>query len=199
MGSGYIICEYEKVRESFPYFSSLMQSLRASLIASARKDWASLGFTSPGMNPQAGEFGLSTIMPQLFADRLGSRFATWNQNITTLGHQVLIQGAGAASTIAEDYKVGLCGLALLDKSIRITEIKMQVSDKKLPRINIEEAMAYNKPAIILEDYFMLDEETSFELYGYAEALGPQRIKLIGLEANRVPNKLQVSNTGAALT
>lgn len=199
MGQGFVICEYEKVKLEFPYFKEVMSRLEAGLISEARRAWPSLGYTPPGINPKAGEFGKSTVMPQLFADRLGTRLVTWDQNLTTLGHQVLIQGAGAASTIAEDYKVGMCGLAFLDKSIRVTEIKMQISDKKIGRINIEEMMGYNKPAIIFEDWWLLDEETSFELYGFAEALGPQAIKLIGAEMNRVPNKLQVSNTGAALT
>jgi len=38
--------------------------------------------------------------------------------------------------IYEDYKIGLAGLAFLDKAIRVSEIKMQISDKKLPRVNI---------------------------------------------------------------
>lgn len=199
MGSGYIICEYEKVKESFPYFGGVMSSLKDALIAKARRDWGTLAFTPPGINPKAGEFGIGTVMPQLFSNMSGNRLVTWSQELTALGHQTIMTGAGAAATIAEDYKVGLVGLAFLDKTLRVTEIKMQISDKKLPRINIEEAMVYNKPTIILEDYFILDEETAFDLYGYVEAVGPQRIKLVGLQANRVPNKLQISNTGAALT
>jgi hypothetical protein len=91
------------------------------------------------------------------------------------------------------------GLAFLDKALRISEIKMQISDKKLPRMNIEEAFLFNKPAIIFEEGFILDEKTSFDLYGYVLSRGIQRIKLIGLQVNRIPNKLQVTNTGAALT
>ena len=195
----YVICEYEKVKQSFPQFASVMRSLEAGLIAKAQRDWPNLGYTPPGIFPKAGEFGKTTIMPELFNDMSGTRLVTWNQELTTLGHQTIMTGAGAAATIAEDYKVGLVGLAFLDKSIRVTEIKMQISDKKLPRINIEEAQVYNKPAIVFEDYWILDEETAFDLYGYVEAIGPQRIKLIGLQLNRVPNKLQVSDTGAALT
>jgi len=79
----------------------------------------------------------------------------------------------------------------------MSEMKMQISDKKLPRINIEEAFAYNQPAIIFEEGYILDEERSFELYAYILTQGPQRIKLIGLQANRVKDKV-LTNTGAAL-
>jgi hypothetical protein len=194
----YVICEYDKVRETIPKFSTVMQNLESALIAKARKDWPSLGYTSPGMNPKSGEFGKSTVMPQLFNNMSGVRLVTWNQLLTATGHQTVMTGAAAASTIAEDYKVGLCGLAILDKTMRITEIKMQISDRKLPRINLEEAMAYERPAIVFEEAFILDEETGFDLYAYVECPGPQRIMPIGLQVNRVPNKLQVSNPGAAL-
>lgn len=195
---GYVICEYEKVKEQFPAFRDVMSALEAGLIAQARKDWSSLGYTPPGINPKSGEFGKSTIMPQLFNNMSATRLVTWNQNLTALGHQTIMTGAGAGSTIAEDFKIGVCGLAFLDKSIRVTEIKMQISDKKIARINIEEILGYNKPAVVFEDYWLLDEKTGFDLYGYVEAVGPQRIKPIGLEVNKVPNKLQTSAPGAAL-
>jgi hypothetical protein len=66
-------------------------------------------------------------------------------------------------------------------------------------MNIEEAFAYEKPAIVFEEGFVLDEETGFDLYAYVLTPGYTRIKLLGLQLNRVPNKLQVTNTGAALT
>jgi len=83
--------------------------------------------------------------------------------------------------------------------LRVSEIKLQISDKKLPRINLEEAMAYEQPAIIFEDYYIVEEEQAFELVGYVEAAGYQSIKLIGVQVNKVPNKLQVTATGAAVT
>jgi len=196
---GFVICEYEKLRETLPWFKEVMNQCEAALLTKAKKDWSSLSLRAPGLYPEAGEIGKSTIMPQLFNGMSGAMLTSWNQNLTALGHQTLMTGAAAGGTIYEDYKIGFCGLAFLDKSIRVTEIKMQISNKKLPRINIEEILGYNKPAIVFEDYWILDEETGFDLYGYVEALGPQRIKLIGVQANRVPNKLQVSNTGAALT
>jgi len=150
------------------------------------------------MAAKAGEFSETTIMPQLFNGITGTRLTTWNQWFTATGAQTIMTGTGTGGTIPEDYKVGLVGLVFLDKAIRVSEIKMQISDKKLPRINIEEAFCYNKPAIVFEQGFVLDEETSFDLYGYVLTQGPQRIKLLGLQLNRVPNKLQVTDTGAAL-
>jgi hypothetical protein len=151
----------------------------------------------------AGEYGKTTIMPEMFVGYggfgVGTNLVTWNQNLTGTGSRVLIEGNTAGGTIPEDFKVGLCGIAFLDKAIKITEIKMQIGDKKLPRINLEEARVYNKPAVVFENGFVLDEEAGFELLGYVECRGYQRIKLLGMQLNRVPNKLQVSLTGAAIT
>jgi len=197
MSGGYVICEYDKVKETFPEFRAVMEKLRSDLIAKAEADWAPLKYG--GIDPTAGQFGETTIMPQLFADITGTRLTTWEQWFNATGAQTILTGVGTGGTIPEDFKVGIVGLAFLDPVLRVSEIKMQISDKKLPRINIEEAFAYEKPAIIFEEGFILDEEQGFELVAYVLTQGPQRVKLIGTQLNRVPNKLQVTDTGAALT
>jgi len=194
----YVICEYDKVKEQFPEFNAVMTALQTKLLAKAMKDWTE---NYGGIYPTSGQFGKTTIQPSLF-NGLAAAYrplTTWNQWFNATGSRVILSGAATGGTIYEDYKVGICGLAFLSKAIRISEIKMQISDAKLPRINIEEALAYNKPAIVFEDSWILDEETGFELYAYVLTQGPQRIKPIGIQLNRVPNKLQVTNTGVALT
>jgi len=199
--NGFVICEYEKVREIFPEFKAVLDACEMNLRAKAIADWSPL--TYGGIWPQAGQFGKTTIMPELFVGfggyGVGTQLVTWNTRYTSTGHQTLMTGNQAGATIPEDYKIGIAGIAFLDKAIRVSEIKMQIGDKKLPRINIEEARVYNKPAVVFENSFLIDEETGFDLYGYVESTGPQRIKLIGVQLNRVPNKLQVSNCGAAIT
>ena len=205
----YIICEYEKVKQNFPEFKATMEGLSTQLRAQCAADWSPKTFG--GLAPRSGQFGETTILPALFRDQAmitatAGFMDTWNQTLTLtnaerlLGgaQQTIMQGVRTGGTLPEDYKVGLAGLVFLDKAIRISEIKMQISDRKLPRINIEEALAYNKPAIVFENGYILDEETSFDLYAYVTTQGPQRIKLLGLQMNRVPNRLQVTNTGAVI-
>jgi hypothetical protein len=200
----YVICEYEKVKQNFPEFGTMMQNLRNSLIAEASSKWAPLTFG--GLNPRSGQFGETTILPPLFTDINGTQMVTWKQNFTAvhvigslLGTaQGLIFGSGTAGTIPEDYMVGLAGICFLDKAIKVSEIKLQIGDRKIGRINLEEAMVYNKPCVVLEEGLTLDEEEGFELYGYIQAQGDQRIKLLGLQLNRVPNKTQVTHCGQAL-
>jgi len=196
---GFVICEYEKVKKNFPEFAAKMAELRAALIQKATAKWSPLTFG--GLQPQAGQFGETTVMPELFNGLQAAYqpLPTWYQWLNATGHQTVITGANTGGTIYEDYMIGLAGLAFLSKAIRVSEIRMQIGDKKIPRMNIEEAMAYNKPAIVFEQPFILDEEEGFDLYAYVLTQGPQRIKLLGLQMNRVPNKLQTTNTGAAIT
>ncbi|MBU1082511.1 MAG: hypothetical protein KKB59_18640, partial [Spirochaetes bacterium] len=191
------ICEYERVKEGFPEFKATMESLRRELLLKAANDWDPL--TYGGMAPKSGQFGECPIMPELFFGQPAAQLVTWNQWLTATGHQTLLYGNGTGNTIPEDYKIGLAGIAFLDKAIRVSEIRLQIGDKKLGRINVEEAMVYNKPVIVFENGFICDEEEGFDLYAYVRTRGPQRIKLLGPQLNRVPNKLQVSNTGAALS
>ena len=205
----YVICEYEKVKANFPEFKATMEGLATQLRAICAADWSPKKFG--GLTPTAGQFGETTILPAMFRDQTmtaanAGNMDTWNQTLTltdaqrVLGgaHQTIMTGSGTGGILLEDYKIGLAGLVFLDKAIRISEIKMQISDRKLPRINIEEALAYNKPAIVFENGYIIDEETGFDLYAYVTTQGPQRIKLLGLQMNRVPNRLQVTNTGATL-
>ncbi len=198
--NGYVICEYSKVKEDFPGFSDMMASLEISLRDKATADWAPL--TYGGIKPMAGQYGKTTVMPEMFVGfggiNVGTQLVTWEQLFTATGNNVLIEGNGTGGSIPEDFKLGFAGIAFLDKAIKVSEIKLQIGDKKLPRINVEEARAYQQPCIIFENGFIADEETGFELLGYVECRGYQRIKLIGMQLNRVPNKLQVSLTGAAI-
>ena len=218
MAGGYVICEYETVKQRFPKFESVMTNLRNQLIAKAEKDWdipfagrrkiseaaargISLSVPGPGLDVDVGkgEFGETTIIPALFNGLMTAYqpMVTWEQWFNATGSQTILTGADTAGRIYEDYKVGLAGLVFLDKAIRVSEIKMQISDKKLPRMNIEEALAYNKPAIVFEEGYILDEEKGFDLYANVVTQGPQRIKLLGLQVNKIKDKL-LTNTGAAL-
>jgi hypothetical protein len=204
MAGGYILCEYESVKREFPEFKATMDALKASLVDQASRAW---GIPAEKFTLEAGH--LTTIIPALFSGQqtvagvLGTQLTTWDQWLTSTaafpipGSGVIMSGAASGGTIAEDFKVGLAGLAFLDKAIRISEIKMQISESKLPRINLEEAFCYNKPAVVFEEGFILDQKTMFELYAYVLNQGPQRIKLIGLQANKVKDKLFTA-TGSAL-
>lgn len=193
---GFVVTEYAKIKEQFPEFQATLAKLESDLTTKASAAWSPLRYG--GTQPMAGQYGKSTIMPASFYGFAGTTLASWNQNLTSTGNQILLTGSNAGA-LYEDYMVGVAGIVFLDDLLRVTEIKLIISDRKIARINLEEAMTFNQPTIIFEQGFMVDEEVGFELDGYVETPGYQRIKPLGLQMNRVPNKLQISNTGVALT
>ena len=90
MTTGYVLCDYAKIKESFPEFKSTMEVLKSSLVDKARAEWGPLSFG--GLKPKAGQFGETTINPNLFANAAGVRLQTWNNRTTAQGHQLLMQG-----------------------------------------------------------------------------------------------------------
>lgn len=177
---GYIFCELDSIEKQVPKYQQVFQQLENDLILKCNSDWhRSFGF----LTPDAGQYGRTTILPALFRG-FGQVAATpgvagtnslihWRQTITADEHQTLLMGNRTGNAIPEDFKIGFLGLAFPNKNQHITEIKMQIGDRKLGRINLEEMRLYNKPALVFEEPFTIDEEQSFDLYGYVEGPIPE--------------------------
>jgi hypothetical protein len=206
MGLGnYCFCELDSVQKDNPRFVAAFKQLEAAMITKCNTNWApkTCGFAKPG----AGQYGRVPILPELFDDHSDTQMVTWRQGFTVAGHQTLITGTRTGNTIPEDFKVGLIGIAFPNKQQHITEIKMQIGDRKYGRINLEEMHQYNKPAIIFEEGFEIDEETAFDLYGYVEGPIPaqapfintiyQRIVLLGAAYYKYIDKV-LGQCGAAI-
>lgn len=197
MTSGFVICEWEKVRKSFAEFGDVITKMKSDLVAMCTSEW---GMPYGGIYPKAGTFGESTIMPELFYGfgQVAPTLTSWQSYATAIGNQGILAGSNGGN-IFEDYKVGIAGFAFLDKVQRITELKFEIGDSKFPRINIEETFVYNKPAFIFENPILVDEETQLDVHGYFESMGPYKFAPLGIQMNRIPNKLQTSLTTSALT
>jgi hypothetical protein len=187
------------------------------MISKCNAEWAPKTFNlAKTLSPGDG-YGRTTILPALFDDHFGFPMdstrpitiggGTWRQLFTTAGHQTVIAGVGAGNTIPEDFKVAWIGLAFPNKNQHITELKWQIGDRKYGRIDIEEMKGYNKPAFIFEEGFVIDEEQSFELYGFVEGPIPthhdgyvgvhQRIVMLGAAYFKIIDKV-LGNPGSPI-
>lgn len=184
MGQGlYSICEWDSVNKENSMFQQTLRRLDEQAINKCNLDWKPRSFNSAkALTGDGGFYGRTTILPALFDGNGlvplditgggGSPVATWRQKFTsaslTTADTILLQGAGTGEIIAEDFKVAWAGLAFPNKNQHITEIKYQIGDRKYGRINLEEMLCYNKPALVFEEGYVLDEKESFHLYGYVE-------------------------------
>ncbi|GAG16524.1 unnamed protein product [marine sediment metagenome] len=166
MGSGgYVICELNSVQRTYPHFQNTFIDLEREVIGMCKADWhRENGY----LTPHSGQFGRTTILPALFDGLDAVQMAHWRQTWTVTGNQTLITGTRAGNLLPEDFKVALVGLAFPNKNQHVTEIKMQIGDRKYGRMDIEEMRGYNLPAIIFDEGYIIDEETAFDLYGYIE-------------------------------
>lgn len=209
MGQGsYCIAELDSLRKNNRLFQTAIAKLDEKIILKTNSEWSPRTFNNlKALSPGEGNYGRTTILPELFDDHSDAQMAHWRQNFTTAGHQTLISGTRAGNTIPEDFKVAWIGLAFPNKQQHITEIKWQIGDRKYGRLDIEEIKSYNKPALIFDEGFILDEEESFDLYGYVEGPIPnqapfivgvyQRIVMLGAVYFKVVSKV-LGNCGAAI-
>jgi hypothetical protein len=98
-------------------------------------------------------------------------------------------GILSGNVLPQDFKVAWIGLAFPNKQMQISELKWQISEGKFIRVNIEELMSYNKPALIFEKGYILNEKESFELDGYVEHADYQRIVPLGAAYYRVIDRV----------
>jgi hypothetical protein len=211
MGQGsYVICEWDSVFREYPEFQNAFRRLEAQVVEKCRMDWhptKNLEQCYGRLTPQSGQFGRTTILPELFDDHSDAQMAHWRQHFTTAGHQTIISGTRTGNTIPEDFKVAWMGLMLPNKNQHLTEIKYQIGDTKFGRLDLEEIHSFNKPAIIFEDGYLIDEEVSFDLYGYIQGPLPdqlpfiqgvyQRIVMLGACYYKVIDRV-LGNCGAAI-
>lgn len=202
-----MIAEWDKVQRECPEYQAAFAALETEIIRKTNLEWAprTCGF----MLPRSNQYGRTTILPSCFHGFANATLPHWRQTITSTGHQTLIHGQRTGDIIPEDVKIAWLGLAFPNKQQHITEVRWQIGDRKYGRVNLEDMRAYNKPALIFEDGFILDEEQSFHLYGYVEgpiptlAWGPdtpciyQSIVMLGALYYKNIDKV-LGNTGTAL-
>ena len=160
----YIIAPLEKVKVDYPEFMDVMKQVEKVGIARAGEIWP--GFTLGGLIPAAKEFGIGNILPK---DILGTGIYSWTQSFAAPGSWTDIFNY----SVPEDEIHALAGFAISDPTLIFNQIRLEISDKKYPIWEIEEANLYEKAfSIIIKadpgNELVAQEETPVLLRGYQE-------------------------------
>lgn len=174
-----------------------MRDLDLRMQEKCDKDWAprKMGWLVP--RDSGAEYSRTTILPALFDGQNGVQLVHWRQQLTLTGHQAILAGTLPGAIIPEDFKIAWVGLAFPNKQQQISEIRFQIGDRKYGRINLEEMHTYKVPALIFEEGFLIDEEQSYDLWGYVEGADFQRVVMLGACYAKYVDKL-LGNPGAAI-
>lgn len=172
-----------------------LQNLENQILAKCNVEWSPKSFGEAF--PNGDQYGRTTIMPEIFRGFNTAFLPHWRQLITAAGQQTVIYGVNAGHVIPEDVKVAWMGLAFPNKQQQISEIRFQIGDRKYGRLDLEEIHSYNVPAVIFEEGFIIDEETSFDLLAYVESPDYQRIVMLGAMYYKTIDRV-LGNTGAII-
>lgn len=160
----YIIAPLEKVKVDFPEFLNVMKQVEQVSIARGAVIWP--GYKLGGLIPNDKEFGIGNMLPK---DVLGAGTYTWTQTFSAPGSWTNI----FSYSVPEDEIHAFAGFAISDPTLIFNQIRLEISDKKYPIWEIEEANLYEKAfAIIIKadpgNELIAQEETPILVRGYQE-------------------------------
>jgi len=166
-----VIGELDKIQE-LPEFQRGLDALVNAAKKRAEEIWP--GYTYGGMFPGNKQYGMTSALPKFFGSTT-THLKTFRQNLGSANEWQSIFDL----TVQEDIIIGMMGVAITSPTVNITELRAEISDKKYPRINIEEMQSYERPAIMFKQGLIGVEEEAFKLRGYKTAAGYQRVVPIG--------------------
>lgn len=166
-----VIGELEKLKD-LPEFQTGLRNLIETAKTRAAEIWP--GYTFGGMFPKDKQFGITSALPKFFGSTT-TALTNFRQNLGSANAWQSIFDL----TVQEDVIIGMMGVAITSPTINITELRAEISDKKYPRINIEEMQSYQQPAVIFKQGLIAEEEKAFKLRGYKTAAGYQRVVPVG--------------------
>jgi hypothetical protein len=186
-------------------FQQTLKDLETKMIQTCNAKWGPKSFSLTKPFGGNDNWGRTTILPSLFVGNDGvTVLHHWRQRLTSTGQQLLLAGSQSGYVLVDDVEVAWAGLAFPNKNQYITELKWQIGELKYGRLNIEEMLSYNKPALIFDEGLIINEKESFDLYGYVQGPVPTsgymdtRMVMLGFMAYKNIDKV-LGDTGSTIT
>lgn len=180
----YIIAPLDKVRgeNAFSEYVDVLKALQDKAIERAQQIWE--GYEFGGILPGDRQFGIAPLRAREMAHDVSASTLSGTYNFRKNF------GATAWHTIFDyntrkDILHAFAGFMITDEVLRLLEFRIEISDKKLPIVDVQEAKGWGQFAIL----FKVDEgreliaepETSVYVRGYVEATGYQTVVPLGFQ------------------
>ncbi|MDP3732534.1 MAG: hypothetical protein Q8R31_05915 [Candidatus Omnitrophota bacterium] len=179
----FVIAPLSKIKgeNNYPGYDEAMKALQSKAFSRAQVIWK--GFSPGGINPGAGQFGLTTIRPNEMSNNVTSSTASgsysFNRNRTGGAWRSLWD-----FTTREGIIMAIAGFRITDDTLRIAQIRYELGDRKSAIMDLQEAMGWQGGFDIIFNQdrgqeLVLDPQTYFYVRGYVESSGNQRIVPLG--------------------
>jgi len=181
---GYIIAPLDQVKgeNAWPEYVSVLKAVQDAGIKRAEQIWD--GYTFGGLYPGDHQFGICPLRQREMANDVSSTTLSssysFRKNLAATAWHTLFD-----YTVRKDVIHAFAGFMITDEILRLLELRMELSDRKYPVMDIQEAKGWGNFAIIFKEdvgnELIAQEESSVYLRGYVEATGYQTIVPLGYQ------------------
>ena len=166
----------------WPEFADVLKDVEKKAISRAGQIWE--GYTFGGLTPGDHQFGICPLRANEMASDVSattlSGTYTFRKNFAATGWH----GVFNYST-RKDILHAFAGFAVTDEVLRILALRMEISDRKFPIFDIQEAQSWGNFAILLKsdvgEALIAEPETSILVKAYVESTGYQRVVPLGFQ------------------
>ena len=186
----YIFAELQKVKGEgqYPEYEDVLKAVQDAAYARAGDIWE--GYEPGGLTPGPKQFGVGPLRKNDMAgnttDSTPSGSYTFTKAITATGWQDIFN-----YNVRDNMIHAFAGFSFTDQTLRVSQIRVEIGDRRYPIWDIQEAQLYNKFSLVLK------EDEAKELIAapservliriYAESTGSQRVVPVGLQLFRTAN------------
>jgi len=166
----------------FPEFDAVLKQVEAAGIQRAEKIWP--GYTFGGVYPGDHQFGICPLRANEMAHDVSATTLSGTYSFRKNFAAVAWHGVFDYTT-RTDILHAFAGFAVTDEILRLLQLRMEVSDRKFPIFDIQEAKGWGSFAILFKEdvgeALIAEPETSVLIKAYVESTGYQSVVPLGFE------------------
>jgi len=186
----YVIAELDKIKGegAYPEYEDVLRAVQDAAFQRAGDIWD--GYEPGGLMPGPRQFGIGPLrkndMANDVTDSTPSGSYSFTKAIAATAWQDIFN-----YTCRDNMIQAFAGFAITDQTLRVTQIRVEIGDRRFPIWDIQEAQLFGRYGIILKEdeakELIVNPQERVLVRIYAESTGAQRVVPIGLQLFRTAN------------
>ena len=186
----YIIAELAKVKGEgqYPEYEDVLKAVQDAAYQRASDIWE--GYEPGGLMPGPRQYGVGPLrkndMARDTTDSTPSGSYSFTKTLAATGWQDLLN-----YTVRDNMIHAFAGFSFTDQTLRVTQLRVEIGDRRFPIWDIQEAQLYDRFALVLKEdeakELIANPQERVLVRIYAESTGNQRVVPIGLSLFKTAN------------